>query len=262
MSTNSNFKQDKCWSCEFFSGNREYKKGWFGDSVETADWGICTNQKNFLDKNQKVQSSGWCSCYQKWGVLQSAIAMQEQKKAQEQAEREQRQAFERQERENQRQQEELRAERFRLEAERKRLEYERWYNSLSEEERKQEDERKEQERLKAEELRKQREEEYKRQEEQRKIKEIAAKRKNKYILIGTSIAFILLACLFITIFFISEHKTSLELVYDYYITRDPKVINELQGKITMLTVFMVLEIIGVLTTILLTVFKVKKNNSK
>ena len=52
MSTNSNFKQNKCWSCEFFSGKREYKKGWFGDSVETDDLGTCTNQKNFLHKNQ------------------------------------------------------------------------------------------------------------------------------------------------------------------------------------------------------------------
>lgn len=192
MSTNSNFKQNKCWSCEFFSGKREYKKGWFGDSVETDDLGTCTNQKNYLHKNQKVLSSGWCSCYQKWGVLQSAIAMQEQKKAQEQAGREQRQAFERQERENQRQQEELWAERFRLEAERKRLEYERWYNSLSEEERKQEDERKEQERLKAEELRKQREEEYKRQEEQRRIKESERKRKIKQFgFVGAAIAIII-----------------------------------------------------------------------
>ena len=255
MSTNSNFKQNKCWSCEFFSGNREYKKGWFGDSVETSDWGVCTNQKNFLHKNQKVQSSSWCSCYQKWSVLQSAIAMQEQKKEQEQAERGQRQAFERQERENQRQQEELRAERIRLEAERKRLEYERWYNSLSEEEREQEDERKEQERLKAEELRKKREEEYKRQEEQVKTNENIAKQKTKYVLIGVTIIAILLICLFTTIFFRSEYKTNLDLLYDYYSSKD---INELQGKISTLTIFMILEILGLVTTTFFIIFKVKK----
>ena len=172
MSTNSNFKQNKCWSCEFFSGKREYKKGWFGDSVETDGGGICTNQSSFFHNNKKVREDDWCSCYQKWGVLQSAIAREEDKRIQEQAEREQRLFYEQQERENQRQQEALRAERFRLEEERKRLEYERWYNALTPEKRKQEDDRKEQERLKAEELRKQREEEnrIKREKEEKQQK--------------------------------------------------------------------------------------------
>lgn len=194
MSINSNFKKNQCWSCEFFSGNRDYKKGWFGDSVETSDWGTCTNQKSFLHRNQKVQSSGYCSCYQKWSVLQNAIEMQEQKKAQEQAEREQRQAFERQERESKRQQEAIRAERLHLEEERKKLEYERWYSSLTPEEKRKEDDRLEAERVRTEELRKQREEERKREEEQRRIKDAERKRKiKKFSIIGSIIALVAVA---------------------------------------------------------------------
>lgn len=194
MSINSNFKQNKCWSCEFFSGNREYKKGWFSDCVQTSEWGICTNKKSYMHNNQKVQDSNCCSYYQKWTALQSAIVIQEQKKAQEQAEREQRQAFERQERENQRQQEALRAERLRLEEERKKLEYEKWYNSLTSEEKQKEDDRLEAERIKAEELRRQREEERRREEEKRKIKEAERKRKiKKFSIIGSIVALVVAA---------------------------------------------------------------------
>ena len=172
MSTNFNFEKDKCWSCEFFSGQREFKDGiFFGEQVCTGNSGVCNNPRS-NNYNKQVSENGWCWKYQKWGVLQSAIAREEDKRIQEQAEREQRQFYEQQERENQRQQEALRAERFRLEEERKRLEYERWYNSLTPEKRKQEDDRKEQERLKAEELRKQREEEnrIKREKEEKEQK--------------------------------------------------------------------------------------------
>lgn len=80
MSVNSNFRKDKCWSCEFFSGKREYKKGVFlGDSVYTDGRGKCTNKRS-SEFNRDVDENRWCSKYQKWGVLQSAIAIEEQKK--------------------------------------------------------------------------------------------------------------------------------------------------------------------------------------
>ena len=172
MSTNFDFKKDKCWSCEFFSGQREFKDGiFFGEQVCTGNSGLCNNPRS-SNYNKQISESGWCWKYQKWGVLQSAIARKEDERIQAQVEREQRQAFERQEREHQRQIEELQRERFRLEGERKRLEYERWYNSLSPEKRKQEDDRKEQERIRAEELRQQREDEedqeYLREREERR----------------------------------------------------------------------------------------------
>ena len=73
MSYHSNFRQDKCWSCEFFSGQREYKHGLLGDSVRTSDKGICKcDRSNQRDK--PVYEHGWCSRYQKWGVLQSTLA--------------------------------------------------------------------------------------------------------------------------------------------------------------------------------------------
>lgn len=248
MSTNSNFKQNKCWSCEFFSGKREYKKGWFGDSVETDDLGTCTNQKNFLHKNQTVLSSGWCSCYQKWGVLQSAIVREEDKRIQEQAEREQRQFYEQQERENQRQQELLRAERFRLEEERKRLEYERWYNSLSPEEKRREDERKEQERIKAEELRKQREEENKiKKEKEEKQQKLNKKVQLIWALVGLALFFTIIYLIF-AFSTLDYYKTLYNIeAYDGFADR----ISEYTVKSIIGTVLCVLEILAIIITVVM-----------
>ena len=141
MSTNSNFKKDKCWSCEFYCGKREYKHGLFlGDSVYTDSRGTCSNKRS--DKNgREVNEDGWCSRYQKWGVLQSALAVEAQKRESERIEAEQRREMQRIQAENDRREREMERERIRLEEERKRLEYERWYASLSSEERAKEDAR-------------------------------------------------------------------------------------------------------------------------
>ena len=80
MASHNNFKKDKCWSCEYFSGKREYKKGTFlGDSVYTDVKGKCSNNRS-TDCNHEIFEDSWCSEYQKWGVLQSALAVEEQKK--------------------------------------------------------------------------------------------------------------------------------------------------------------------------------------
>lgn len=80
MSSHSNFNKDKCWSCEYFSGKREYKKGMFlGDSVYTDVKGKCSNNRS-TNCNHEVFEDGWCAKYQKWGILQSAISIEEQKK--------------------------------------------------------------------------------------------------------------------------------------------------------------------------------------
>lgn len=80
MSIHTNLKQDKCWSCEFYCAERKYKDGFIGDSVNTADKGTCMNDRS-QNHSKMVFEHGWCSKYQKWGVLQSSIA---QKKATEQ----------------------------------------------------------------------------------------------------------------------------------------------------------------------------------
>lgn len=141
MSTNSNFKKDKCWSCEYFCGKRDYKRGVFlGDSVYTDGKGTCSNKRS--DKyNREVYEDGWCSRYQKWGVLQSALVMEEQKREAQRLENEQRREMQRIQEENDRREREMERERRRLEEERKKLEYERWYASLSPEERAEEDAR-------------------------------------------------------------------------------------------------------------------------
>lgn len=80
MSSHNNFKKDKCWSCEYFSGRREYKKGvLLGDSVYADIRGKCSNAKS-SKFNCTISEDGWCYKYQKWGVLQSALAIEEQKK--------------------------------------------------------------------------------------------------------------------------------------------------------------------------------------
>lgn len=80
MSSHSNFNKDKCWSCEYFFGIREYKKGTFlGDSVYTDAKGKCSNNRS-TNCNHEIFEDDWCSKYQKWGVLQSTLAIEEQKK--------------------------------------------------------------------------------------------------------------------------------------------------------------------------------------
>lgn len=78
MSVNSNFRKDKCWSCEFYCGQRYYKKGLLlGDSVETDSQGACSNKRS-SNCGKIVRESDWCGKYQKWSLLQSALAKQEQ----------------------------------------------------------------------------------------------------------------------------------------------------------------------------------------
>ena len=134
MSVNSNFRKNKCWSCEFFCGRREYKNGFFSPSVSTDSFGICGCNRGPNSK-KRVNEDHWCSKYQKWGVLEAYLANEKYKEQQRLEERriqeERRKAIEAQER----QERQLRAERERLRKERARLEHERYLASLSPEER-------------------------------------------------------------------------------------------------------------------------------
>lgn len=103
MSVNSNFKKDKCWSCEYYCGKREYKKGIFlGDSVYTDNRGKCSNKRSNKN-NTDVSDEGWCSKYQKWGVLQSALAAEAERKESQRIQNEQRREAQRVQEENNRQ---------------------------------------------------------------------------------------------------------------------------------------------------------------
>ena len=141
MSVNSNFKKNKCWSCEYYCGKREYKRGAFlGDSVYTDGKGTCSNTRS-EKSGRDVYEDGWCSRYQKWGVLQSALAIEEQKRESQRIEYEQRREKQHIQDENNRREREMEREKIRLEEERKRIEYERWYKTLSLEEKAAEDSR-------------------------------------------------------------------------------------------------------------------------
>ena len=190
MSYHSNNNQEKCWSCEFFCGERKYKTGIFlGDTTETSSTGTCSCKRS-TNFNKSVSETGRCSKYQKWGVIASAIA----KKENEELLRKQKQENERykiemqeEQRRAERECRELERERIALEQERKKLEYERWYASLSTEDKKTEDLRIEEERKKdereAEERRIRLEQEKKNREAQRLIDEKNAKKRKKKNLI-------------------------------------------------------------------------------
>lgn len=200
MGFHSNNRQEKCWSCEFFCGERKHKEGLFlGDSTETSSNGTCTCKRS-SNCNKTVSESGWCSKYQKWGVLASYIAKKENeeqlKKQQvenERIERQMRYEQERTEAEFRRERERIESERRALEEERKKLEYERWYNSLSPEDKAIEDKRIEDEKrrlakeaeerrirqLREEEERRQLEEEERKRLEEQKIIEFEKARKRK-----------------------------------------------------------------------------------
>ncbi len=95
MSTHSNFKKDKCWSCEFFSAHRKLESGFiFGDSVHTDTNGTCCNSRS-TDNGRTVNEEHWCSKYQKWSLLASKLAIEEQKKESERIIREQKLASQR-----------------------------------------------------------------------------------------------------------------------------------------------------------------------
>lgn len=128
MSINSNFKANKCWSCEYYSGKREYKKGAFlGDSVVTDGRGKCCCKRSPYNEKQ-VSDSGWCSKYQKWGRIESALALEEQKRESKRIENEQRVQARKIQEANDNQLREI-------ERENRRLERERYLSSLSPEER-------------------------------------------------------------------------------------------------------------------------------
>ena len=134
MSYHSNNNQNKCWSCDFFCGERKYKSGIFGvDSTETSSNGTCLCKRS-TKYNKTVSENNWCSKYQKWGVLTSAI----DKRKNEEILKKQRLEDEKNKREIEEsnriarmEQIQLERERIFLEQERKKLEYERWYMSLS-----------------------------------------------------------------------------------------------------------------------------------
>ena len=80
MPINSNFKKDKCWSCEYFSGGRKLKTGIiFGDSVETDYDGVCNNKRSF-NNGKSVRHDHWCSKYEKWSALITKIREDEDRK--------------------------------------------------------------------------------------------------------------------------------------------------------------------------------------
>lgn len=98
MPTNSNFRKDKCWSCEYFSGRRKLKTGiLFGDSVETDNDGTCNNKRSY-DNGKSVKHDHWCSKYEKWSTLVSIIREEENRRNQ-QLERSREIAAERREKE-------------------------------------------------------------------------------------------------------------------------------------------------------------------
>lgn len=215
MSYHNDDNQEKCWSCEFFCGERKRKSGIFlGNSTETSKTGTCScrNSSHF---NKTVFDTNWCSKYQKWGVIASSIAEKESQ------ERLRKQQLENAKYEQQLKAEQERAEKKRreLERERRALEYQRWYSSLS-----LEDKEKEKARLtrEAEENRIRYEQEKREKEEQRRLKVELDKRKRKNkIIIGACLGIIFVLMLIFGIKSCYDKKAEEEriinsnLIYEY-----------------------------------------------
>lgn len=215
MSYHNDDNQEKCWSCEFFCGERKRKSGIFlGNSTETSKTGTCScrNSSHF---NKTVFDTNWCSKYQKWGVIASSIAEKESQ------ERLRKQQLENAKYEQQLKAEQERAEKKRreLERERRALEYQRWYSSLS-----LEDKEKEKARLtrEAEENRIRYEQEKREKEEQRRLKAELDKRKRKNkIIIGACLGIIFVLILIFGIKSCYDKKAEEEriinsnLIYEY-----------------------------------------------
>lgn len=197
MGSHFNEREKRCWSCEFFSGQREIKSVIFlGDSILTSNKGVCICKKSSYYNRSVSDDDRSCSKYQRCGVVESIIVKKQneqiereqeiqneriQRQYQSQKEKEEREFKEKQkriDRENKAEQERMQKERYALERERqalemerKKLEYERWYNSLSPDEKEKEDCRVEEEKkrkaLEAEEIRLRVE----KKEKERKIRE-------------------------------------------------------------------------------------------
>ena len=187
MGFHSNNHQDKCWSCEFFCGERKHKNGLLGESTETSSSGTCSCKRS-THFNKSVSESSWCSKYQKWGVLASIIAkkeneqmLREQRTENERAEREMQYEMQKERERTEKARRELEKEREALEQERKKLEYERWYSSLTPEEKAAENLRIEEEKKRVakeeEEARKRAEREAEEREEKQRVEEAKTKRK-------------------------------------------------------------------------------------
>lgn len=84
----------------------------------------------------------------------------------------------------------------------------------------------------------------------------------KYCAIGAIIISILAICLFISIFFLSAHKSFLGIYDEYYAQKYPDNVKQLKDTITRDVIFIVLEIISLIITIGVLIFKVKKTNKR
>lgn len=198
MGSHSNFKQEKCWSCAFYTGKQRISR-FLTPSIMSEDYGTCTCAK--CPKNgQKVRESDWCNKWQIHGLVSQLKSEEIAKKQEAQARAESARAsqeIERQQRELEREREyecrEIERERRKLEEERQKLEYERWYSSLTLEERKAEDDRKAEEARQAkiaeEKRRREIEEEYERREQERIQREAIEKERKKKRTKGLLIAF-------------------------------------------------------------------------
>ena len=130
----SNIKREGCWSCKYYAGTREYRRGDF----EVDEKGQCLKRKSNNRDGSTIYS--WhCSYYERAGDVEAYIQKEETEKEitrkQRKVENYQRRENEKLKKQIQDQRDQIEQERLRLESERQRLENERWLNSLSPEER-------------------------------------------------------------------------------------------------------------------------------
>lgn len=149
MSSHTNFKSEKCWSCAFYAGRRKISK-FLGPSIDTDERGQCTCNK-CPNSGKIVSENNYCSKWQIDSMTNQCQIEQANKKAAQTAQREADRAQRRIEEHNREVEREREEERRYKEREEEARKYQDWYNSLSPEEKAAEDAKNAEERRLAEE---------------------------------------------------------------------------------------------------------------
>lgn len=87
MSSHFDFKEKKCWSCEYFCGGRDIESGaLFGQSIKCDYKAKCCNSKS-VNHDKEVSENSYCFSYHRWGRVESILASIEESRTRKQSEK-------------------------------------------------------------------------------------------------------------------------------------------------------------------------------
>lgn len=87
MSSHFDFKEKKCWSCEYFCGGRDIESGvLFGQSIKCDYKAKCSNSKS-INHDKEVSENSYCFSYHRWNRVESILDSIEESRARKQSEK-------------------------------------------------------------------------------------------------------------------------------------------------------------------------------